>query len=98
MTVVGWCCLTHTGNEVSSCWKSGGRAAKSLCGCSAVFSGIVCELPVDFRWPVNTWLRVGVLEARDSGAVGVAWPSLIPRPSKNGKRAWYTLSTHALDF
>ena len=38
------------------------------------FSGIVCGLPVDFRWPVNTWLRVGVLEAQDGGAVGVAWP------------------------
>ena len=43
------------------------------------FSGIVCGLPVDFWWPVNTWLRVGglrvgVLEAQDGGAVGVAWP------------------------
>ena len=34
------------------------------------FSGIVCGLPVDFRWPVNTLLRVGV---QDGGAVGVAW-------------------------
>ena len=38
------------------------------------FSGIVCGLPVDFQWPVNTWLRVGVLEAQDGGAVSVAWP------------------------
>ena len=35
---------------------------------------LVGGLPVDFRWPVNTWLRVGVLEAQDGGAVGVAWP------------------------
>ena len=38
------------------------------------YTGIVCGLPVDFRWPVYTWLRVGVLEAQDGGAVGVAWP------------------------
>ena len=38
------------------------------------FSEIVCGLPVDFQWPLNTWLRVGVLEAQDGGAVGMAWP------------------------
>ena len=57
----------------------GGKAAMALwmqCG----FSGIVCGLSVDFWWPVNTWLRVGVLEARDGGAVGLAWsfPSGLP--------------------
>ena len=38
------------------------------------FSRIVCEFPVDFQWSVNTWLRVGILEAQDGAAVGVAWP------------------------
>ena len=64
------------------CWKSGGKAAKSLCAfwpCGSMqcgFSGIVCGLLVDFRWPVNTWLRMGVLEAQDVAAVGVTWPKL----------------------
>ena len=35
--------------------------------------GIVCGLPVDFQWPDNTWLRMGVLEAQDGAAVGVTW-------------------------
>ena len=51
VTVVRWCCHTHTGNEV-----------------------MLCVYPVDFWWPVNTRLRMGVLEAQDGGAVGVAWP------------------------
>ena len=72
VTVVGWCCHTHTGNEVSSC--VGRVAAKSVCILAQCgFSGIVCGLPVDFRWPVNTSLSVGVLEAQDGDAVGVAW-------------------------
>lgn len=36
-------------------------ALRKLCG----LSGIACELPVDFRWPVNTCLRMVVLEAQD---------------------------------
>ena len=38
------------------------------------FCGIVCGFPEDFRWPVNTSLRMGVLEARDGVVVGVVWP------------------------
>ena len=38
------------------------------------FSGIVCGLPVDFQWPVNTWLRMVVHEAQGDAAVGVTWP------------------------
>ena len=38
----------------------------------AVLAYSYSGFPVDFRWPVNTWLRVGVLEAQDGGAVGVA--------------------------
>ena len=38
-----------------------------LCG----FCGIVCGLPVDFRWPVDTLLEMGVLEAQDGAVVGV---------------------------
>ena len=38
-----------------------------LCG----FCGIVYGLPVDFRWPVNTLLEMGVLEAQDGAVVGV---------------------------
>ena len=34
----------------------------------------VCGLPVDFWWPVNTWLRMGLLEAQDRATVSVAWP------------------------
>ena len=77
VTVVRWCCHTHTGNEVSSCV---GRVLERLPVCILALwiqcglSGIVCGLPVDSRWPVNTWLRAGVLEAQDGGAVGVAWP------------------------
>ena len=57
------------------CGQNGRKAAKSLCvfwpcGGSVVLVGLF----VSFRWPVNTWLRVGVLEAQDGGAVGVAWP------------------------
>ena len=29
---------------------------------------------VGFRWPVNTSLRRGVLEAQDGVVVGVVWP------------------------
>ena len=29
---------------------------------------------VGFRWPVNTILRMGVLEAQDGVVVGVVWP------------------------
>ena len=38
------------------------------------FFGIACGLPVDFQWPVNTRLRMGVLEAQDGVVVGVVWP------------------------
>ena len=40
------------------------------------FCGIACGLPVDFRWPANTLLRMGVLEAQDSIVVGVVCPLL----------------------
>ena len=40
-----------------------------LCG----FCGIVCGLPEDFQWPVNTSLRMGVLEVQDGVGVGVVW-------------------------
>ena len=42
-------------------------------GMQCGFSGIVCGLPLDFRWPVNSRLRMGVLEAQGGAAVGVAW-------------------------
>ena len=35
---------------------------------------VLVGLFVSFRWPVNTWLKVGVLEVQDGGAVGVVWP------------------------
>ena len=58
--------------------QSGGKAAKSLCilalWMQCIFWGIFCWLPVDFRWPVNTRLRIGVLEAQDGAGVGVTWP------------------------
>ena len=37
-----------------------------LCG----FCGIACGLPVDFQWPVDISLRMGVLEALDGNVVG----------------------------
>ena len=40
-----------------------------LCG----FCGIVCGLPEDFRCPVNTSIRMGVLEVQDGVVVGVVW-------------------------
>ena len=36
---------------------------QSTCG----FSGIVCGLPVDFWWPISTWLILGVLGAQNDG-------------------------------
>ena len=33
-----------------------------------------CGLPVDFWWPINTLLRMGVLETQDGGVVGVICP------------------------
>ena len=61
-----WYC---TGNEMSSCvggvveWScwSTVLTLRKLC----TFWGIACRLPVDFWWPVNTSLRMGVLEAQD---------------------------------
>ena len=41
-----------------------------LCG----FCGIAYGLPVDFWWPVNISLRMGVLEAQDGVVVGVVCP------------------------
>ena len=67
VTVVGWCCYTHAGYEVSSCVV---KRLPSLCVMQCGLVGLF----VGFRWPVNAWLRVGVLEAQDGGAVGVAWP------------------------
>ena len=29
---------------------------------------------MDFRWPANTLLRMGILEAQDVVVVGVVWP------------------------
>ena len=60
------------------CGQSGGKAAKSFVCILALwmqrgFSGIVCGLLEDFWWPVNTQLRMGVLEVQDGAAVGVAW-------------------------
>ena len=43
--------------ELLALWK--------LCG----FCGVACELLVDFQWPVDTSLRMGVLEAQDGGFV-----------------------------
>ena len=81
VTVVMWCCHTHTGNEVSSCVGGVVKRLQSLSVSFAValwmqcgFGDIVCGLLGNFRWPVNTWLRVGVLEAQDGAAVGMAWP------------------------
>ena len=50
-----------------------------LCG----FCGIVCGLPVDFWWQVNTLLEMGVLEAQDGAVVVVVRllpPSLASGP------------------
>ena len=49
-------------------WAWHGVKGKTMAVLAYSYSGF----PVDFRWPVNTWLRVGVLEAQDGGAVGVA--------------------------
>ena len=37
------------------------------------FCGIASGLPVVFRWPANTLLRMGILEAQDGVVVGVVW-------------------------
>ena len=66
-----WCCSAHTGNEESSC--VGGVAERSCVHFGVVesFCGTVYGLPVDFRWPVNTWLEMVVLEAQNDAVVGV---------------------------
>jgi hypothetical protein len=46
----------HNGREGVVCIL----ALRKVCGLSV----IACELPVDFRWPVNTCLRMVVLEAQ----------------------------------
>ena len=67
--VVRRCCCSYTGNEVSFC--VGGVVEQSCVCCEScvVVVGLPCGLLVDFRWPVNTWLRTGVLEAQG----GVVW-------------------------
>jgi hypothetical protein len=45
-------------------------ALRKLCG----LIGIACEIPVDFRWPVNTCLRMVVLQAQCDAIQDVAWP------------------------
>ena len=45
-------------------------AVRMLC----VNCGMGCGLPVDFRWAVNTWLRIGAPEAYGGAYVGVVWP------------------------
>ena len=72
VTVVRWCCHTHTGSKVSSCVGSMMERPQSHFG--PVDALIVCAFLVDFWWPVNAWLKVGVLNTRNGGAVGVAWP------------------------
>ena len=37
-------------------------------------SGIVCGLPVGFRWSVKISWRMGVFEKQDGAVVGVFWP------------------------
>ena len=37
-------------------------------------SGIVCGLPVGFRWSVKISLRMGIPEEQDGAVVGVFWP------------------------
>ena len=64
-------CSAHTGNVMSSC--VGGAAERPwsiyifVCILALrklrVLTGIDCGLPVDIRWPVNTWLWMAVLEA-----------------------------------
>ena len=62
-----WCCSTHTGNEVSSC--AGGNVREGvLCILAAMWFLWDC---VDFWWPVNTSLEMGVLEAQEDAIVGV---------------------------
>ena len=76
MIVRRWCCSAHTGNEVSYC--VGGVVERSCVHFGHVgavwFCEIACGLPVDFWYPVNTWLRMGVLETQDGLVVGVVWP------------------------
>ena len=57
---------------------------------SCGFCGIACGLPVHFRWPANTWLRKGVLEAQDGVAVSVVWPL----PSSLASGPWRILNEH----
>ena len=52
VTVVSWCCHTHTGNEVSSC--VGGKAAKSGCTLDAVRFKWDCGLPVASQYLVES--------------------------------------------
>ena len=44
--------------------------------------GIACGLPVDFWWPVNTLLEMGVLEAQGGAVVGMV--RLIPSGLASG--------------
>lgn len=68
---------------------------KELCafwhgGSCVGFCVIACGLPVDIRWPFNTWLRMGVPEAQDDVVVGVVWPL----PSGLASGPLRTLSEH----
>ena len=48
-----------------------------LCGFLGLFA--------DFRWSVDTWLGMCVLEAQDGAVVGVFWPL----PSKTFSSPYY---------
>ena len=52
--------------------------------------GIVCALPVDFRWSVKASLRRGVPEEQDVALVGVPWPL----PSGLASGPWGVLIAH----
>ena len=52
--------------------------------------GIVCELPVDFRWSDKISLRRGVPEEEDVAVVVVSWPL----PSGLASGPWGVLIAH----
>ena len=62
--------LLGTVLECTEWWKGCKVCILALC-MQCGFGGIV-----GFWWPVNTWLRMGVLEAheQDGDTVSVAWP------------------------
>ena len=73
LIVCRWICSTHAGSGLFGCDTIDIVCLLVLSRLCCTI-GIVCGLPVGFRWSVEISFRTGLLKEQDGAVVGVFWP------------------------